>query len=90
MTAKISRGANVAASFENQITLGRYGQQGAGKVFIDRDGDTFIGTINSTGMQKVLKLVSISPHGYAYRLGPVSWPVRLAPKDHVVTFQNEE
>jgi len=91
--AKISQTSTFPGAFASPIALQRLGRSGSGVLFIDAEGKTFVGTsMNPKRGGNMLKVVLIGNDGKVSRMvePEISWPLRIAPKDHVVTFQNEE
>lgn len=89
MPATINTTALPANAFANPMSLRTLGKDGAGCVFLDSEDKTFIGTMGDNP-SLMLKLVRIDKDGSARRMAEPSirWPIRLAPKDHAVTFAN--
>ena len=90
MPAVITRSASAPQTFDSPIEVTRLGKAAAGVVFLDEAGRTYIGTISAVSASSCPSLVRISADGSLERLieKDIRWPLRKAPKDHVVTIAN--
>lgn len=94
MPAKVTKSAEFPETAANPIAFARIGRRGSGVVFVDAAGQTVIGaSMSPSGSPSgLLKPVLVETDGKLSRCADraIKWPLRVAPKDHIVTFQNEE
>jgi len=90
MPAKINAAKAAPSAFTNPLDLSRFGSAGSGMLFLDAAGDTYIGTEHSSTHGN-LKLTRVSKGGKLARMveSGISWPLRIAPPGHIVTFEND-
>jgi len=92
MPAKISKSSAMPETIDTLMAFSRLGLKGCGAVFVDEAGNTYIGTMPIGATAGNLKPLAITSTGHAIRLAErgIRWPLKLAPKDHIVTFSNED
>lgn len=92
MAAKISKSNDKPDTIATLNALRALGRKASGAVFIDANNHTFVGVSMGPRVDAPASLIAVGPMGgMAKNCTPlIKWPLRFAPKDHVVTIQNED